>query len=299
MPYYAAAVVAFAAVLFAILATYLAFGRLFRVRLKRHATFTPIGGSGEETPVVQYAPVSHPTLQGFRETFGLDAIAGEGGDFARLVQVMEWVHGLTTHARNPSRPERMNGPHLARLAQQGKRLNCWMYSTIMNDATLSLGIPSRIIYLLPLKDPPSENHVVTSAFCRDLEKWVLFDADMNAFVTDPEGTPLGIAEIRRRIVRRQPLRVSDSVDLRYASLIGSRLLKRLYLWYLSKNIFRMSCPLRSEPDFETAKSDRRYMQLIPDGYNDEWLDAPRRTPRGNETRCIRDENTFWQPPQAG
>jgi hypothetical protein len=299
MPTCAIALAAAAFALCAILATYFSFGLLFRVRLSRHATFTPMGSSQAEAAVVEYEPLSHPLLRELRETFRLDAIAGEGGDFERLARLMKWVHALTTHARSPSRPQRMNGLHLAHLAQEeGKRLNCWMYSTIMNDATLSLGIPSRIIYLLPHKDPPSENHVVTTAYCRELGRWVMFDADMNAFVTDPDGTPLGITEIRRRVVYRQPLRVSDSVDLKYASLLGSRLLKRLYLWYLSKNIFRMNCPMRSEPDYETAKSGRRYMQLIPDGYNDEWLDAPRRTPAGNETRYIRDEEAFWQAPQV-
>jgi len=300
MPTYAIALAAAAAALCAIVASYSSFGLLFRIRLGQHATFTPIGSGQAGAAIVEYAPLSHPLLRELRETFCLDAIAGEGADFERLTRLMNWVHGLSAHARTPSRPQRMNGLHLAHLAQEeGKRLNCLMYSTIMNDATLSLGIPSRILYLLPHKNPPPENHVVTAAYCQELGKWVMFDADMNAFVTDPDSAPLGLAEIRRRLVLRQPLSVSDSVDLRYASLLGRRLLKRLYVWYLSKNIFRMVCPVRSEPDYETAKSGRRYMQLIPDGYNDEWLVAPRRTPAGNETWCTRDEEAFWQEPRHG
>lgn len=296
MPYYAIAVLVVGAVLSAMLAAYFVIGWRFRVRLSRHVTFTPGERSEEGAAVVDYAPASHPLLQEFRESFGLTSLAGEGSDFARLVRVMNWVHNLTTHARNPSRPEHTSGLHLARLAQQGKKINCWMYSTIMNDAVLALGIPARIIHLRPPTEPPRESHVVASAYCRELERWILFDADMNAVVRDEEGMPLGVREIRRRIADRRPLRVSDSVHMKGVSFLGHRIGKRLYLWYLSKNIFRMDCPMLSRPDYEAAASGRRYIQLIPDGYNDPWLAAPHRTPAGNEVRYTRDEDAFWQAP---
>ena len=102
--------------------------------------------------------------------------------------------------------------------------------------------------------------------------------------TDEDGTPLGIMEIRDRIVRRAPLRVSNTIHMAHAALLGKRLLKRLYIWYLSKNIFRIDCPVRSEPDYEKQPSGRTYLHLIPDGYHDEWLEAPRVTQRGNTIR---------------
>ena len=296
LPYYATALVCVGGVLGAILAAYFLIGRLFHVRLSRHATFTPVDGSEDNVPAVQYAAASHPLLQELRKTFGLTDVAGDGSDFTRLVRVMNWVHGLTTHARNPSHPERITGLHLAKLAQQGKRINCWMYSIILNDAILALGIPSRIIHLLPPKKSPGESHVVITFYCRDLRRWVMLDADMNGFVTDEDGAPLGVREIRRRIVDRRPLRVSDSVHMKGVSFLRRGIRKRLYLWYLSKNIFRMSCPMQSEPDYETAASGRRYLQLIPDDYNDEWLSVPRRTSAGNEIRYTRDEDAFWQAP---
>jgi hypothetical protein len=173
-----------------------------------------------------------------------------------------------------------------------------MYSTVMNDALLSLGFASRITHLYPRKERPNESHVVVSVYSHGHQKWIHVDPDMRAFVTDEGGTPLSIGEIRERIIDRRPLRVSDTIHMAYASLLGKRLLKRLYVWYLSKNIFRIDCPARSEPDYETATSGRTYLQLIPDGYHDDWLKAPRVTERGNTIHYLRDPEAFWAAPEG-
>ncbi|MGB2982807.1 MAG: transglutaminase domain-containing protein, partial [Candidatus Bipolaricaulia bacterium] len=278
-------------------AGYFVFGARFRSRLRRHPGFAPLKTQPAWDGVIDYAPPANPILSEFRETHALDAVAGEGSEMERLVRVMQWAHGLTTHAPNPSRPDRMTGLYLTRLAlDEGKRFNCWMFATVLNDAYLSLGFASRIVHLWPHRENPNESHVVTNVYSRELEKWVLMDADMCAYVTDEQGIPLGPDEIRERLIRRAPLYVSDTIQMAYASWLGKPLLKRLYLWYLSKNLFRFDCPERSEPDYETRPSGREYVHLIPDGYHDEWLSAPPVTARGNTIHYIRDPAVFWRAP---
>jgi len=289
-------VVALTVLVSLVLGTLVAFGRRFHAHLRRHPRFTPAGPLASVAPI-RYASPGNPVLAEFRETYDLGRIAGSGSEMERLVRLMGWVHGLTTHTRNPSWPERINGLHLANLARtEGKRFNCWMYATVMNDACLSLGFASRIVHLWPHKEHPNESHVVTCVYSRDLSKWVMLDPDMNAYVTDDAGVPLGVDEIRDRLVRGERLRVSDRIQLAYASWLGRLLLKRLYVWYLSKNIFRYDVRARSEPDYETRKSGRVYLHLIPDGYHDDWLAAPRVTARGNTIHYLRDPEAFWQAP---
>jgi len=275
-------------------------GRRFRLRLLRHPTFTRPKTPPTWTGPIEYAKAKHPVLSEFRSIHNLEDIAGRGPETERLVRLMCWVHALTTHTPNPPKPERMNGLHLATIAKkEGKRFNCWMYATVLADACLSLGHPARILHLWPKKEVPNESHVVTGVYVRDLGKWVMLDPDMCAYVTDENGIPLGVDEIRKRMIRRTPLRVTDTIHIAYASWLGKRLLKRLYLWYLSKNIFRVDCRERSEPDYETTPSGRTYVHLIPDGYHDEWLKQPCVTSRGNTIHYIRDPHLFWQAPNIG
>ena len=293
-------VVALAVLVALILGTLAAFGRRFRSHLRRHPGFTPPAVPPAPIEPIRYASPEDPVLGEFRETYDLESVAGSGSEMERLTRLLGWVHGLTTHARNPSRPNRMNGLHLAGLAiAEGKRFNCWMYATVMNDACLALGFASRIVHLWPHKEHPNESHVVTCVYSRDLAKWVMLDPDMCAYVADGAGVPLGVDEIRRRLVRGEPLRIANTIQLAYASWLGRPLLKRLYAWYLSKNIFRYDAPARSEPDYETRKSGRVYFHLIPDGYHDEWLATPRVTARGNTIHYLRDPEVFWRPPATG
>ena len=299
MPGFVIALLALAGIIALIVLVLAFFGFRFRSRLRRYPRFTPPAGPSAALDSIVYASPEHPTLAAFREKYDLERVAGQGTEVERLARLVEWVHGLTTHARSPSWPESLSGLHLAELArEQGKRFNCWMYALVLNDVLLSMGYPSRVIHLWPYKEPPNESHVVTCVYSRDLSKWVMLDPDMRATVTDEAGSPLGIDEIRARIICREPLRVADSIHLAYASLLGRPLLKRLYIWYLSKNIFRYDTPARSKPDYATNTSGRTYIHLIPDGYHDEWLTSPRVTKRGNTIHYVRDPKAFWQAPEA-
>ena len=278
----------------------LLFGVRFRRRLRRHPGFSPVKPQSSKVPQVTYAPADHPTLVELRHTYHLVEIAGSGPEIERFARLMTWVHKLTPRTPWATRPDRVNGLFLAREAlRNGKRFNCWLYSIVLNDALLALGYSSRVVHLRLPDETPKESHVVVSVYSDDLETWILLDADMCAYVTDEAGTPLGVEEIRRRLIDRRPLRTSDSIRMAYVNWLGKTLVKRLYIWYLSKNIFRIDCHAQSEPDFETPLSGRTYLHLIPDGYHDDWLESsPRQTKQGNTIHYLRDSELFWQRPPS-
>ena len=285
-------------VVLAIVVTLLAFGRRFRARLRRH----PVDVADRRlasawTGPFGYAPSADPALVELRETYHLDRVAGTGPEIERLVRLMCWTHRLTTHAVYPSSPEEMTGLYLVRSAQEhGKRFNCWMYATVLNDCLLSLGFASRIVHLYPPKEQPKESHYVIAVYSREHHRWIHLDPDMCAYVADEHGTPLGIGEIRQRVVDRHPLRVSDTIHFAHASWHGRRLLKRIYIWYLSKNLFRFQCPACSAPGYETQFAGNVYVQLLPTGYHGDWLEKARRGRQGTLSFCIRDPEVFWAPP---
>jgi len=279
------------------LTTIWALVRSFRARLAQHATFTVTASESVQEDEFEYAPPTHPALVEFREAYRLDQIAGSGTEMERIVRVMQWVHSLTKRSFRPSRPAQMTGLHLATQAlEHGQRFNCWMYSTVLNDALLSLGFTSRLVHMYPPQERPKESHVVVDVYSRPHEKWVHLDADLCAYVSDEHGVPLGTGEIRQRIIDRRPLRVSDTVDISYVSFLWTALLKRIYVWYVAKNIFRIESPLRSEPGYETEFDGNQYIQLIPDGYHDAWLEQPRSSRSGAVFRYTRDERAFWRKP---
>ena len=270
--------------------------RRFMQRLRAYATFSGRAASAPIPPIIYAAP-DHAKLRELREEIPLEEIAGTGSDAARAIACMRWVHSLAKHSPNPPRPKQLDAVHLIHLCRErGQRLNCWLFATILNDVYLALGFASRIIHLNPFAEKPRESHVVTCVYLRDIGRWVLMDPDMRGYIVDEQGTPIGVREVRARLSSGLPLFINDDVDMAGTKWLPRRSQKALYRWYLSKNCFRYDCPTRSEPGYESIQSGRVYVQAIPDGYHEEWLAAPRTTPRGNTIICTTDEDAFWASP---
>jgi len=273
-------------------------------RLQLHPRFTPHELASNEAPAeaFRYASASDPLLTEFKEEFKLDAIAGEGSEIERWMRLMNWVHQLTVRSPSPKHPKEYSGLYLARAAlAKRQRFNCVMYSTVLNDALLSLGYCSRIVCMYPIQEPPSECHYIVTVFSRELKKWVMLDADFRTIVTNEQGIPLHPGEIREHLLEGKHLLYSDSI---HSNGVISRWLvpKRFWKWslskYLAKNVFRFQGAIESSPRYEDLPSGRTYIQLIPDGYHDEWLDKPRETKLGNTIIYTRDETYFWSVPDS-
>jgi hypothetical protein len=267
------------------------YGKKFKHLLKEHPTFSARHKDGTPPVSFRYADLNDENLRQLRNKYKLDAIAGKGPETQRLINLMKWVHQLTSHSRNPTAPKELNALNLIEFCRsEKKKLNCWMYSIILNEVYLSLGYASRMIHLKPHTGEKKESHFVTSVYASDLGKWIMMDPDMCGYLSDENGEILGIPEIRRRLISGEPLVVNDDIG-GFSKVAG----KWSYPWYLSKNIFRYNCQQVSEFDQESQKN-RVFIELIPDGFLEGYLTEPEITPHGNKIVYINDEALFWQSP---
>jgi len=220
-------------------------------------------------------------------------VAGKGPETERVINLMKWVHQLTSHAINPTAPKELNSLNLIDLCQsEKKKLNCWMYAIILNEVYLSMGYPSRMIHLKPHSGEKKESHFVTSVYASTLGKWLMMDPDMCGYLRDENGNILGISEIRKRLFEDEPLIVNDDIG-GFSKILG----KWSYISYLSKNIFHYNSPQISAFGQETRRENRVFFELIPDGFREELLTEPEITPRGNKIVYINNAPLFWQQPK--
>jgi len=279
------------------LGSYLFFKRRFVLRLRDHAGYSRTPHSAQWDVCFSAASPDDENLQLLREAHKLSDIAGGGSNQERAIRLMNWVHALTSHAVNPSTPSDLTAMNLIRLCQQqGKRINCWMYSIILNECLLSVGISSRMVHLSPPKERPKESHLVVAVYLQDRKKWIMLDPDTGSFFVDEQGDLLGVAEIRERLISGTFLGVSEDLSMPKANWLPIRWRKAVYKVYLSKNIFRISCPRRSDVRTNLQEDRRISYELIPDGYHPEWLKQPRISTNGNALVYINDADLFWQVP---
>ena len=260
---------------------------------------------GEGSPLLDEVAFSYqssddPALHELRRAYRLDRVAGTGSEFDRQLELMRWVHGLTKHAVNPSRPEQINALHLIRLCRdEGKRINCWMFATILTEVYLAMGFSARLVHLLPFSEKPKESHFITAVYSTQFQKWIMMDPDTMGYVTDNEGIPLGVHEIRSRLAEGRPFRVNRDIDLYLGRFPGRGLRRVIYKTYLAKNLFRYYTPVHSVFDLGSRPGGRTFIEWRPQGYKSASDDSPRRTRHGDTVLATRSVREFWPAPAIG
>ena len=122
-------------------------------------------------------------------------------------------------------------------------------------------------------------------------------------MTDEHGAILGVAEIRSRLIAGEPLVVNDVDTSQSQSVLTQswasvrNYIKGVdYLWYLSKNVFKIRCPQTSAFN-QRSMPDKVYLELLPDGYHEELLQKSQMTTRG-KIIYTNDADLFWRKPTA-
>jgi hypothetical protein len=224
-------------------------------------------------------------LKAFRQAYRLDEVAGPGTEFERLVNLMRWVHRQVRHDGQSKNPEPKNAMHLLEVCKaEGRGINCRMMATILNEAYLSLGFPSRQVTCQPLDEKDPDCHVITTVWSPSLGKWLYMDPTMEAYVMDAQGAPLSIAEVRASLIAGDPLQLAPG-----ANWNGRPEPPAQYLAYMAKNLVRITCPLESAYGYESRGGVLQYLTLDSSAF-------PARPAKGPGGAVTHDPRAFWAAP---
>ncbi len=244
-----------------------------------------------------YPDRSDPNLQELRKRYKLDEVAGDGSELQRIVNLMTWAYqrngrvGIPAEARSPVRfKEAVRG--------EKRLIDCYWKNILFGEAGMAMGFHSRLTHLLPHSDEERESHFVTSVYSRSMGKWLMMDPESGIYVTDEQGNPLGICEIRRRLVANHPMKAVQ-VEKSWLKKTLMQLTEYLegadYFWFLSDFIFKIRCPQYS-PGIRSVRDRDVYFELLPEGYEENPLIRARLIRQGMKICYLYDEAVFWQSP---
>lgn len=116
------------------------------------------------------------------------------------------------------------------------------------------------------------------------KKWAMVDSDMRAYVTDSDGTPLSLSQMRERYINGAAMEIHPLLD------DGQSFNYTYYRTYWSKNLYWFECAEQTSYDIETAPWDKRgrVVVLRPEGFTP--FDTP---PHSVHTQ---DAERFWAAP---
>jgi hypothetical protein len=262
--------------------------------LKEHATYSsePPASGFQFT----YALPSDKDLTELRATYNLDSVAGEGGEFSRIWNLMHWAHTIVRHdgSEDPADPKPRNALNIIATCQRdNKGANCRMLATLLNEAYLAMGFRSRHITCMPFDKGDPDCHVINVVYSDSLQKWLYVDATFDAYFMDADCNLLSIEEVRQKMIAGEKLLLPDDINWN-----GAPNDKRWYTNYMAKNLFRFFCPMASEFGYE-SKSRCAWVHLNPVGYDTSFAGIPDTTI--NDGRQFVDyyttnDHAFWTAP---
>lgn len=219
-------------------------------------------------PAFQYEAATDTNLVALRKGLNLDSIAGGGSDVNRVIRLLHWMHDLIPHDGNHANPAVRNAMSLVAVCKREHRgLNCRGLAIALNECYLALGYRSRYVTCMPKDslgiDP--DCHVINTVYIPSLKKWIWIDPTNDAYVMDEKGELLSIEQVRQKLVTHQPLILNPDANWNHLSAVT----KEDYLGnYMSKNLYRLICPVNSTYDLETAAPGKQvdYVQLLPLDY---------------------------------
>lgn len=254
-----------------------------------------------QIPKFTYQDSSVAELRILRKGLNLDSIAGGGNEVSRILNLMHWIHDLIPHDGNHENPVVKNAISMINQCKKEERgLNCRGLATVLNECYLAMGIRSRFVTCMPKDSVFSDCHVINMVFSEQLNKWIWIDPTHDAYIMDENGRLLGLSEVREKLINGETIILNPDANWNNQE---STLKEYYLLEYMAKNLYRFSCPLRSEYDFETNEKGkiREYVELIPlDGYNQ----TPKISEKYYEESGVRfityktnNPNQYWVKPE--
>ena len=271
----------------------------YKYILQKAAKFN--NNDARKFPVFTYQLASDANLKAVRKNFKLDSIAGTGDEASKAINILKWVHNTVNHdGQHESGITKINANEIISKATEKKLgVSCGELATTLNECYLAMGWKSRKVYCLP-KDSLNmdyDSHVINVVYLSGLGKWVWMDPTNNAYVKDEKGKLLGIAEVRERLIKNQPLFINDDANWNNRMKVT----KADYLdSYMAKNLYRVYSPLRNEYDYETRAKDKTitYISLLPVEYfkqsPDKSVDTNKNTGLTVERYRTNNTEAFWK-----
>ena len=199
------------------------------------------------------------------DKYNIDKFTEGATDYDKAFALMRWLSDILIHSPDYHNKKEDDAFSLLNRLMNNEPINCRAAANIMVECCLSLGMKSRAVWLLPANPYDSDCHVVPIVFCKELDKWVMFDATVNSIVRDENGVPLSPLEIRKKLAKEEEISFLDT--LKYVRADCSYTVQEnMFKKYLSKNLFMMKTYKINCKGYEGVKN-QEYIHLISDNFD--------------------------------
>ena len=159
-----------------------------------------------------------PEYQELIEKYNVVQIAGQGTEFEKALNLMDYFSSRLSHNGNFTEYRKdMSAADLLGYALDNPKhgIHCRAKAQIMNEEYLALGIYSRKLWINPLSVYDHECHVVNEIWDESYQKWIMLDTTNNIYWVGEEKIPLSAIEVRDKLAAQEfltPVAPGEKLD---------------------------------------------------------------------------------------
>jgi len=209
----------------------------------------------------------HPKYETLKSTYPIEAVAGDGDDFSKAINLLQWVSAHNYHKGDYRGNIPQNALDLLNYSYDKDSsfgINCVGLARILSECLLAIGIQARQVFIMPCSPYDGDNHVVTHVFIKEANKWVMLDPTLNAYVVTQQGEYLSLLELRDLLANQEPIFFNK--EAKYNDDVWTEESTKEYTVYFAKNLFYFQASEISTFGSDET-SDNRFITLCPQGYN--------------------------------
>jgi len=195
------------------------------------------------------------------EEFNLDAITAGYYDIELMRVLLSWMSDNFRHNGASGMPRNRNAMSIIdymRLNPSG--INCRGLAILLAEVLRLYGIEAKHITVYP---PENDHpvHVVTHAWSRELQQWVMLDPSFGMYVTDLDGNLMSLYTLRAAFVNATPI-VANTHAMRNGEAVSIEQYKNFMVDYM----FRFSTGTRFTLGSEETGMRTTQFMLVPYGF---------------------------------
>lgn len=220
--------------------------------------------------------------------FQLDTLYSSDADtWTKALAIGKFVASNIPHDNQREWPQAVNAIGLWEYTKTvAPAFNCRLHSILTFELLFAAGIEARYVTCMPQDQNDNDCHVVNEIWLPELGKWAMLDTDSGGYyVSNTEGTPLSLREMRERFISGEKMVI-------YPSFENGSSKKSWYYSYMAKNTYWFACwgeLSYYQEDYKVGNVVRdHYVVLIPSGYEPFGI--------GDGNTLTTDADRFWAPP---
>jgi hypothetical protein len=194
------------------------------------------------------------------EEFGLDEITAGYEDVELMRVLLNWVSSNFPHHGNSGMPVNRDAMSIVEYVRENPRgINCRGLAILLAEVLRLYGIEAKHITVMAPEDAHPV-HVVTHAFSRELQQWIMLDPTFGVYLTDEDGNFMNLYTLRHAFAEGSILFANDDAGL-----------GRYSMWHVRKftanYLFRFATGTHFGFGSEHRDADNLHIMLVPYGFS--------------------------------